>query len=312
MTKQARLWIIGGAALDLGGAVLIARNVPQIGPPLAAGVGLLLIGSVMVFQGVLRSSREQAGRQPASRDALPGWSPEPELSGAPPRPVRLSRTGMLSAGLWGVMAAVVVGYLFLAPPRAAPVPQLLEVAGATATATVHAKNERQTAAGGPTYYVSYHFVTVQGSQVRESQRVPRAVYDDVVVGDSFEVIYFPENPQQSFAARLERREIPPVVRWIAIGVLAAMLFVFDLQRRFHKRLVAYGKPVAGLVEGVRRRGANRVFTVRYKLHGQEGQLRGSERNPQRADGDAVTVLYLPERPERALLYRTSLYRAKEA
>jgi Protein of unknown function (DUF3592) len=310
MTKQGRVWIVAGALLDLAAAVLIARNVPQIGPPLAAGVGLLLIGSVMVFQGVMRMSRERAEQQPASRDALPAWNPEPELSVAPPRPVRLTRTGMLSAGLWGAMALVVVAYVFLAPPRAVRVPQLLEVAGATATATVHAKNERQTASGGPIYYVSFHFETVQGQQVRESQSVLRTVYDQLAVGDSFEVIYLPENPQQSFAPQLERREMPALVRWIAVGVLAAMLFVLDQQRRFHKRLVAYGKPVAGLVEGVRRRGANRVFAVRYKLHGQEGTLRGSERNPLRADGDAVTVLYLPERPERALLYRTSLYRAR--
>jgi hypothetical protein len=90
-----------------------------------------------------------------------------------------------------------------------------------------------------------------------------------------------------------------------------LYLAYDQQRRFHKRLVSHGKPTAGIVEGVRRRGATRVFTVRYKLHGQEGRLRGSERNPQRADGDAVTVLYLPEHPERSLLYSASLYRARE-
>ncbi len=309
MSKRGRVWIVSGAALDLAGAVLIARNVPEVGPKLAAGAGLLVIGSVVVFQGVLRMSRERAALQSSSRDALSGWSPEPELVAEPPRSVRLTRSGMLSVGLWFAMTLVVAAYLFLAPPRSVRMPELLEVAGAEATATVHAKNQRQTASGGPAYYVSFHFETPQGQQVRESRRVPRAVYDGVAVDDSIQVIYLPENPQQSFAPRLERREIPPLVRWIVVGVLGAMLVVFDQQRRFHKRLVSQGRPIAGLVEGVRRRGATRVFHVRYKVHGAEGRVRGSERNRERADGDAVTVLYLPERPERVLLYRTSLYRA---
>ena len=312
MSMPGRGWIVAGALLDLAGAVLIARSVPEIGAPLAAGVGLLLAGSVIVFQGVLRISRERAAQPAPSRAALKQWSPEPELHAAPPRPVQLTRTGKLSAGLWGVMALIVVGYVFWAPPRPASTPPLLEAEGVWATATVHAKNERKAASGETTYVVSYHFETGQGDQVRESRRVPWAVYDEVESGDSFEITYFPENPQQNFAPSLERQELPPAMRWVAVGLVAALFYVFDQQRRFHKRLVSHGKPTAGVVEGVRRRGARRVFTVRYKLHAQEGQLRGSERNRERADGDVVTVLYLPERPERALLYCISLYRARGA
>lgn len=311
MSTQGRGWMVAGVVLDLAGAALIARSVPEVGTALAAGVGLLLAGSLMVFQGVLRISRERAGQQAAPRAAVPEWSPEPELNAAPPRPVQLTRAGKLSAALWGAMAMIVVGFVFLAPPRAARTPPLLEAAGVTATAAVHAKNERDTASGEKAYYVSYHFETGQGEQVRESRRVARAVYDELAVGDSFEVIYFPGNPQQSFVPRLARQDIPPALRWTAVGFLGALLFVFEQQRRFHKRLVSRGKPAAGVVEGVRRRGGTRVFTVRYELYGQEGRLRGSERNPERADGDVVTVLYLPERPERTLLYGTSLYRARE-
>ena len=130
------------------------------------------------------------------------------------------------------------------------------------------------------------------------------------MGDSIEVIYFPFDPQRHFTPRLEQQPMPPVIRWLAVALLAALLFVFEQQRRFHRKIVEQGKAVAGVVEAVRRRGSNRVFTVRFKLQGQERTLRGSERNPQRADGDVVTVLYLPERPERAVLYCTSLYRAR--
>lgn len=310
MSKQPRGWIVAGVLLDLAGAVLIARSVPEIGAPLAAGAGLLLAGSALVFQGVLRMSRKQA-EPPPSRGAGKAWSPEPELNAAPPRPVQLTRVGKLSAGLWGAMALAVVGYVFLAPPRPAPISPLLEAEGAAATAEVHAKNERNTASGEPSYYVSYHFETGRGEQVRESRPVPRAIYDEIAVGDSFEVIYFPDNPQQNFVPRLAGQEIPPALRWAAVGLLGVLFLAYDQQRRFHRKLVSHGKPTAGVVEGVRRRGATRVFTVRYKLHGQEGRLRGSERNPRRADGDVVTVLYLPERPERTLLYFASLYRARE-
>jgi hypothetical protein len=311
MKPQGRVWIVAGVLLDLAGAVLIARSLPQTGLPLAAGIALLLAGSMMVFQGSLRIARSRANELPRGEIAVREWSLEPELSTPAPRPVLLTRTGKLSAALWSAMILVVVGYVFLAPSIPARTPALLASEGAAATATVHAKNERDTASGEKTYYLSYHFATDQGQQVRESRRVPRAVYDEVAVGDSFEVIYFPENPQQSFVPKLERQQIPPALRWGAVALLAALQFAFEQQRRFHKRVVSQGKPAAGVVEGLRRRGANRIYTVRYKLHGQEGLLRGSERNPARADGDVLTVLYLPERPERALLYCTSLYRARQ-
>jgi hypothetical protein len=307
---QGRGWIIAGALLDLLGAVLIARNVPEIGAPLVAGVGLLLAGSAIVFQGVLRLPRERAGQAASWPGASQRWSAEPELNTPPPRPVRLTPAGRLIMVLWGMMAAVVTGYVFLAPPRPVSPPPLLEAEGVPATAVVHAKNERALGSGGATYYVSYHFETQDGGQVRESVSVPRSVYDAVAVGDSFEVIYFPFNPQQNFVPRLERRELPAAVRWGAVALLAALFFLFDQQRRFHKRLVSEGKPAAGVVEGLRRRGARRVFTVRYQVQTREGQLRGSERNLNRADGDAVTVLYLPQRPEQVLLYSTAMYRAR--
>ncbi|MEX2301955.1 MAG: DUF3592 domain-containing protein [Bryobacterales bacterium] len=306
-----RGWIVVGAALDLVGAVLIARSVPEIGPGLVAGVGLLLAGSAAVFRGVLGLSRPQPEPAPAAGSAAgSGWKLEPELLAAPPRPVKLTWTGKLSAVLWGGMVLLVAGYVFLAPPRTASVPPLLEAEGIAGTATVHETTERETASGEAAYYVAYHFVTADGTQVRESRRVPRAVYDAVAAGDSFEVIYFPENPQQNFVARLDRKEMPASLRWMAAALLGALVFVFDQQRRVHRRLVSRGKAVAGVVEGVRRRGATRVYTVRYKLHAQEGRLRGSERNPERANGDVVTVLYMPERPEKVLLYCTSLYRAR--
>jgi hypothetical protein len=130
------------------------------------------------------------------------------------------------------------------------------------------------------------------------------------VDDTLEVLYFSEDPQVHFAGRLEQEDLPPAVRWIAVAALGALFFGFEHQRRYHKRLVSRGSPVKGIVEGVRRRGGSRVFTVRYQLHGRQGSLRGSERNPKRADGDAITVLHLPERPEQTTLYCTSLYRAR--
>lgn len=313
ISNNSRILIVAGVVLDLAGAVLIARNVPEIGPGLAAGVGLLLAGSVLVFQGVLRGSGKKFEPEaPAPAVSLSDWTPEPELRGQPPRPVSLTWTGKLSAALWSGMVLVVAGYVFLAPPRAARVPPLLESVGAPATATVHEKNRRDTPSGEAAYYIGYHFATAEGTQVRETRRVPRTVFEELETGDSFEVLYLPENPQQNFAERLDREEMPPALRWMAAALLGALVFVFNQQRRVQKRLVAHGKPVAGVVEGVKRRGATRSYTVRYKLHGHEGRLRGSERNPERADGDVVTVLYLPERPERVLLYSTSLYRAKSS
>ena len=78
--------------------------------------------------------------------------------------------------------------------------------------------------------------------------MPRSVYDSISAGDSFEVLYWPEQPQQNFAEQIEREQMPPALRWMAAALLAGLVFVFDRQRRVHKTLVVRGKPVAGVVE----------------------------------------------------------------
>jgi hypothetical protein len=311
VSRQARLWIAGGIVLDLAGAVLIARSLPQMGVAMGTGIAMLLAGSIVVFQGALRMAQENRAATESTGVALreSDWSPEIELQLSVPRPVKLTRTGMLSTGLWLMLAIAALGFVFLAPPPSARIPELLEDAGVKVSGTVHRKDERKNSAGLPSYFISYHFATQSGDQVRASKSVPKDVYDSLTVGNSIEVIYFPYDPQQHVAPSLERHDMPAAMRWSAVGFIAVLLIGFEQQRRFHRKLVSEGKAVAGVIESLRKRGGSRVFTVRFAVKGQERTLRGSERHLDRADGDVVTVLYLPDKPDRALIYSSSLYRA---
>jgi hypothetical protein len=92
--------------------------------------------------------------------------------------------------------------------------------------------------------------------------------------------------------------------------LAILGFLLDAQRRKHKRLVRSGKTVPGVVGKVTRRDGSRSYEVRYEAHGAEQRMSAVERNPDRRNGDVVTVLCSSERPSEAIVYRLALYQGR--
>ena len=67
--------------------------------------------------------------------------------------------------------------------------------------------------------------------------------------------------------------------------------------------------IAGLIESLRRRGAGAVYLLSYSVNGQVRKLRGTEHELNLSEGDSLTVLYGPGKPQKALIYRLSMYQA---
>ncbi len=305
----SRLWIIAGACLDLAGALLVVTSFSQGGVRLLGGVVLVLAGSFMVFQGVLRSAR-----QPGTQFGKPihaevsKWRIEPELRGPIPRKVQLAPSGRRLALWGGVLVMILGGYVFFFTKQASVGNEAIEELGVRTQGTVHDKQARD----GPTgtgYYLYYNFRDQNGSGVRSSVRVPESVYSSVSVNDAVEVIYLPSDPLVHVAPGIsESRTSPPALLLVA-GFLAAPLLMAEIIRRRHRTLVSRGEAVAGVVRELRGRGQAQSFSVFYTVEGQERSLRGSLRGANLREGSLLTVLYLEDNPDASLLYPSSFYRA---
>ena len=309
MTKAAP-WIIGGVALDLVGAVLIVTSLPDIGPTLIAGVAALVVGGVLVSVGVIRRTRSAA--QPGvvpGRPSGSGWRLEPELAQPLPRSIALSRSGRRIVLLWALLTVAVPGYIILAAARSkTPDTSHVTESFLESSGEIHDKEVRG-GPNGPRYYLYYSFVCDQGDLYRGSLQVEKEAYDSLKVGDRVPVRFFPENPTVHEVAGFETKpKSPPVIPFTA-GFTALMVAIFEIVRRRHRNLTARGVSTAGLIESLRRRGAGAVYLLSYSVNGQIRKLRGTEHELNLSEGDSLTVLYDPGKPQKALIYRLGMYQA---
>lgn len=307
---QGRAWIVAGVCLDIVGAVLVATSLAQGGLRLAAGIGLIVAGSLLITRGVALSAArdgERETRRPG-KSGVSKWRPEPELRGPTPRTVRLSPAGQRLAFGWGLLVVVAGGAAFFFTQQAGPDNSILEEQGARATGRVHDKTVREES-GNRNHYIYYNFQDERGSGVRSSVLVPEATYGAVNVNDPIEIVYLPEDPLIHRAEGLSESRAKPSVILLAFIFLGLPLAMAELIRRRHRDLVSRGTPVAGVVSNLRRRGAAQVFSADYTVDGRQHSLRGTLRRSNLREGDPVTVLYLPEHPDASVLYATSFYQA---
>ena len=311
---KAAPWIIAGVALDLLGAVLIVTSLhelPDIRPALMAGVAALVVGAVLVSVGVIRrtQSAAQAGVVPGPPSGS-GWRPEPELVQPLPRSVALSRSGRRIVLLWALLTVAVPCYVILAASRSRT-PDASHVAESflESSGEIHDKEVRGGGPNGPSYYLYYSFASDWGNVYRGSLQVKKEAYDSLKVGDPVTVRFFPENPTVHEVAGFETKPGPPPVIPFAAGFTALMVAIFEIVRRRHRNLTARGVSTAGLIESSRRRGAGAVYVLSYSVNGQIRKLRGTEHELNLSEGDSLTVLYDPGKPQKALIYRLSMYQA---
>lgn len=306
MTIPPRVWIIGGGALAVLGVVLIYRALPAGGDLLWPGVLAIVAGTLLMLQAF-----RQGGTEDETETAVPArtadWKPEPELRQVPPRQVRLRRSGQMIGLFWLLLIPGALAFFYFKTYLAPPAREIPEEIAATATATIHGLDERNRDGGRTDYYLAYNFQDDAGNVYRSSVRVSETMFRSRRVGDTLKVLYIPGNAIAHSVPELAEDRIPPRVALFTMVLLAVLGFLLDAQRRKHKRLVRSGKTVPGVVGKVTRRGGSRSYEVRYEAHGTEQRIRAVERNPERRNGDVVTVLYSSERPSEAIVYRLALY-----
>jgi len=299
--------IAAGAALDLVGLALVVWSLPEGGLPLAAGVTCLLAGAALITRA---SSRQlnQAAFIPQSTD----WKLDPALRQPLPRAVGLRPLGYVIAAAWLISLAALGWFaanriLALNPPI--PSQTLIETQGVAAVAEIYEKIERANSRGEPRYYLYYSYEYPAGSEVRASIAVTKRLYDRYQADDALDLKLLPVSPPVVFIPELTRAPFA-IPGLIAGSVIAAFMLIFvDAQRRRHKRLVRSGLPVAGTVDGLRRRGGSRTYQARYRVGGSDHVVRAAERNPSRRNNDQVTVLHDPEKPSDAVVYEGAFYKA---
>ncbi len=298
-----------GAVLDLAGMTLVVAAIPEAGWKLAAGLAMLLAGTLLISRS-LRGARPAPAAPEQLEQARKGWQPEPELRQDPPRPVRLSVTAKIVAMAWLLMLAAAGAYAHLEVFSRNPGPPsrgLIDSQGARTEATVHRREVRENAAGEPRYSLYYNFADAAGAAVRSSTVVSKLLFEQHEEGAGLEVVYLPGDPLAHYLPALTRPAFAERGLLMAVVVAAFLIYLLETRRLRHRRLVRQGTPVAGVAENVRRRGGARAFDVCYRADGRERKLRASERNPARRDGDAVTVLCDAGEAE---LYSQCLYRAR--
>jgi hypothetical protein len=299
--------IAAGAALDLVGLALVVWSLPEGGLPLAAGVVCLLAGAALITRASSRNLN-QAANAPHAAD----WKLDPALRQSLPRSVRLRPLGYVIAATWVISLAALGWFaaeriLALNPPI--PSQSLIQAQGVDAVAEIYEKIERNNSRGEPRYYLYYSYEDPSGSEVRASIAVTKRLYDRYQVADSLTLKLLPASPPVIFIPELTQG--PFALRGLLVGsVIAGLMLLFmDAQRRRHKRLVRSGLPLAGTVEGLRRRGGSRSYQARYRVGGGDHVVRASERNPSRRNNDQVTVLHDPQQPSDAVVYEGAFYKA---
>lgn len=309
MTIPPRAWIIGGGALAVLGVALIYRALPTGGELLWSGVLAIVTGTLLLLQAFKQGGADdQEAANPPDRRA--GWQPEPELRQVPPRKVALRRSGQVIGLFWLLLIPGALAFFYFRTYLVPPAREIPEQIAATATATVHSLDERPREGGRTDYYLGYNFQDDAGNVYRSSIRVSPTMFRSHRVGDTLKVLYIPGNAIAHSVPELAEDRIPPRVALFTLALLAIFGFLLDAQRRKHKRLVRNGKTVPGVVGKVTRRGGSRSYEVRYEAHGTEQRMRAIERNPERRNGDVVTVLYSSDRPSEAIVYRLALYQGR--
>ena len=309
-----KFWLALGASLAGSGGFAIFSSLPEGGAALWLGVGLVAGGSVALRVGFaeLRHETGQPGGEDSAPESTFAGDLDPAWLRPTPRPVEMTFRGKLVLSVWIVTVALFGALAHehfgrLPPPNAKSV---LDQEGAVATASVHAREERTLPDGRKLYFLAYNFKTATGTSMRINRSVSLRIFQSLAELDATRVVYAPQTPQLHYLPDITS---PVSTRFVffAGALLLVAAGLTEAQRRLHRRLVASGSPVKGLVANVRRRGGVRSFRVNYDVAGERRSLTGTERNPDLRNGQTAIVLYDPAIPSRATIYRLALYRVRD-
>ena len=240
------------------------------------------------------------------------WSPPEELQSSPPRPVRLSASGitvvLLTIGMvvGGIVLGIKTGERFTSETENR---RLLEEQGREAEGSII--RLWVTSDKNRTHKVSYRFST--GQQVIDGQaNAPRRIWEGLSEGSPLRIRYATSDPKINHPVGWDK-DIPP--QWIAwmlpVTFSAVTLFLIWSLRR-QKRLLEDGRAAPGVITKVRRvKGGLRVRYDFLLQGGMKEQGSGMARRGRPEVGELVTVIYDPDEPKRNAPYPFDMVRPVE-
>ena len=235
------------------------------------------------------------------------WTPPRELTRALPRETRILGLGRLQAILgWGMLLGAAVFFLAVRTEgqhQAARI-EMLRTQGRETDSRITSLWRRGKSS---TPMVAYAF-TVNGARISGDSEAPRSLWLRMRVADHLPVRFVPSNPAVNHPTEWAEVANPAWLPFL-LPALFVPLGIFVLRSlKQQRRLVAEGMPAAGAITGCYR--TKNGWLAHYQFRTKDGAVvRGrSQVYSKFAEGTAVCVLYLPEKPQKSQLYLTSAYK----
>jgi hypothetical protein len=237
----------------------------------------------------------------------------PELLSSRPRPVRLTGTGRLVAGIGALLpvAALMSGFwLHDQAVRDRALREAVDEQGFVAQAVV--MELTQTHEKSPRYFVRYNYFAGERSYVGQAS-VGRGYWTSLREGSPLMVRYLPSRPEQSWIRGYEPRGVPFWAGFVvAIGLaLSALVLWYTLRRQWV--LLAEGRGALAQVTRSKRvrsqHGAHYVVYYEFRqMSGTASSGRYTSRRSPPPVGMTICVVYDPDRPNRSAPYPLTLVR----
>jgi hypothetical protein len=239
------------------------------------------------------------------------WRTPPELDQPLPRPVRLTGTAAFRC----VIAAACIAFGVNIASRAIH-DELRREAENTALARSLATDGHETEATVTRlsttlgHLVGYSY-TVDGHNYSRGAFITAEHWQSLQVGSPLAIRYLPSDPQKSYP---ESDSPDSQTHWLAVLPIAGMALFFMFSFAYlqlspvlrGRRLLARGRPAQGVVTQCKAgsQGRSNGYFLNYEFQLPDGSSCKGKKfsSSQLAEKSSVTVLYLPERPQRNTLY----------
>jgi hypothetical protein len=240
------------------------------------------------------------------------WVQPPELGGSPPRPVRLTGTGifLLVAAVLVLAAGIALGYTIRNRSiEQSQTRQILQEQGTETDATV----TRLWRSGGKskTPRVAYQF-PADGKVIRGDASISRKLWESLSEGSRVRVRYLPANPMLNRPAESPLRPAPIWLSWAVPVVAGVISLLMGYSLRRQRRLLEDGRVAVGAVTKVSVFKGSKIIQYEFVLPGGSRQSgKGGAKPGADEVGSEVTVIYDPDNPKHNGAYPFELVRAAE-
>jgi hypothetical protein len=237
----------------------------------------------------------------------------PELVSSRPRPVRLTGTGRLVAGL-GVLlpvAALVSGFwLHAEAVRGRALRDAIDREGVSTGGEV--VELTRTRGDKPKYFVDYTYTAGERLYHRRAS-VRRAYWSKLRPGSPLTVRYLPSRPEEGWRLGYEPRGVPFWLGPVAVVTLTFLTWVTWYHLRSEWMLLGEGR--GALARVTRSKKTRSQHGAHYDVYYEFGLMSGSVRSGHHSskkspppDGTTICVVYDPDRPDHSARYPLALVR----